>query len=242
MDMNAYISSKLKERRQKAGLTLEQVSRALHVTYQQVQKYESGKNNIPVVKLYEFSKLLSVPIQYFFNDVDGQGADGQEQYVYHVLTTKKAHHLNILLAEGDPADEFLLRSYLNDIDKEIKIFGVHNSRQLLSFLEDSWPVSLFPRPDLIFMDLNISKQDSYRLLVSLKKDPNWRDVPVIVLANSIYREELVEIYKNGSASLIFKSVDGCEFKRDLSACVQYWGEVVVMQSMFVAACEEQIKQ
>lgn len=70
MDLNVHIGKKLRERRKKSGLTLEQLSRALHVTYQQVQKYENGQSKIPVVKLYEMSLVLRAPIQYFFEGAE----------------------------------------------------------------------------------------------------------------------------------------------------------------------------
>ena len=40
------------------------------MTFQQIQKYETGKNRISAGVLYGMSKALDVPITYFFEDCD----------------------------------------------------------------------------------------------------------------------------------------------------------------------------
>jgi transcriptional regulator with XRE-family HTH domain len=44
---------------------------AVGLTFQQVQKYERGFNRISSSRLFEFSKVLDVPVEHFF---DGMGA------------------------------------------------------------------------------------------------------------------------------------------------------------------------
>lgn len=233
MDINIHIGRKLRERRKKAGLTLEQVSTALHVTYQQVQKYESGQSKIPVNKLYEISLLLRLPIQYFFEDVDNffltpsTSSCSEDMFI----AQKNNHHLNILLAESDPMDEFLTRKFLGELDSEIKIFCVHSDIQIINFLKRYSLAAVFPRPDLIFLDINISKKDNHALIAELKRDKILQDIPIIVLTNSIQRDDLIRIYRNGAASFICKAIDHDEIKRNLSVCIQYWGKVVVLPSI-----------
>ncbi len=49
-----------------AGLTQVKLGRALGVTFQQVQKYETGDNRLPVEKLYILRHLYGVPYERFF--------------------------------------------------------------------------------------------------------------------------------------------------------------------------------
>ncbi len=39
------------------------------ITFQQVQKYENGSNRIGASRLYHLSKILDVPISYFYEDM-----------------------------------------------------------------------------------------------------------------------------------------------------------------------------
>ena len=45
----------------------------LGLTFQQVQKYEKGANRIGASRLYEVSRILDVPVQYFFDDMPAEG-------------------------------------------------------------------------------------------------------------------------------------------------------------------------
>ena len=45
---------------------------AVGLTFQQIQKYERGANRIGASRLFEFSKILDVPISYFFEDMPAE--------------------------------------------------------------------------------------------------------------------------------------------------------------------------
>jgi transcriptional regulator with XRE-family HTH domain len=52
------------------GLSQEKLGEAIGLTFQQVQKYERGANRIGASRLYELSRVLDVPVSFFFDDVD----------------------------------------------------------------------------------------------------------------------------------------------------------------------------
>ena len=64
--VDQLVSKRLKIRRIVLGLSQEELSEAVDVSVQQVQKYEKAINRISSGKLYSFSKILKVPIDYFF--------------------------------------------------------------------------------------------------------------------------------------------------------------------------------
>jgi transcriptional regulator with XRE-family HTH domain len=47
-------------------LTQEQLAEALDVSYQQVQKYETGANRISAGRIFELARKLRVDVSYFF--------------------------------------------------------------------------------------------------------------------------------------------------------------------------------
>ncbi|MGI4776435.1 MAG: helix-turn-helix domain-containing protein [Janthinobacterium lividum] len=69
-DIDHRVSKRLKMRRLLLGLSQEEVGKVADVSIQQVQKYEKATNRIACGKLYSFSKLLKVPIGYFFNQIE----------------------------------------------------------------------------------------------------------------------------------------------------------------------------
>lgn len=56
------------------GMSQEQLGRAVDLTFQQVQKYERGANRISASRLYDFCRILHVPISFFFQDLSGDAA------------------------------------------------------------------------------------------------------------------------------------------------------------------------
>jgi transcriptional regulator with XRE-family HTH domain len=52
------------------GLSQEKLGEAIGLTFQQVQKYERGANRIGASRLYELSRVLDVPVTFFFDATD----------------------------------------------------------------------------------------------------------------------------------------------------------------------------
>jgi transcriptional regulator with XRE-family HTH domain len=52
------------------GLSQEKLGEAIGLTFQQVQKYERGANRIGASRLHELSRVMDVPVSFFFDDID----------------------------------------------------------------------------------------------------------------------------------------------------------------------------
>jgi transcriptional regulator with XRE-family HTH domain len=52
------------------GLSQEKLGEAIGLTFQQVQKYERGANRIGASRLHELSRVLDVPVSFFFDETD----------------------------------------------------------------------------------------------------------------------------------------------------------------------------
>ena len=68
--VDEHVGKKLKNLRVLRGLTQTDVANGLDISFQQVQKYELGRNRISASKLFEISRILDVPPSYFFEGLD----------------------------------------------------------------------------------------------------------------------------------------------------------------------------
>ena len=50
---------------------------AVELTFQQIQKYERGANRISSSRLFEFGKVLDVPVSYFFEEMPANALSGR---------------------------------------------------------------------------------------------------------------------------------------------------------------------
>lgn len=72
---DVHVGKKIRLRRTILGLSQEVVGDAIGVTFQQIQKYERGINRVSSSRLHDLSRLLKVPISYFFEDVEKAVSD-----------------------------------------------------------------------------------------------------------------------------------------------------------------------
>jgi len=50
-------------------MSQEKLGEAIGLTFQQVQKYERGANRIGASRLFDLSRVLDVPVSFFFDDM-----------------------------------------------------------------------------------------------------------------------------------------------------------------------------
>lgn len=67
--VDVHVGRRVRLRRTMLGMSQEKLGQAIHLTFQQVQKYERGTNRIGSSRLYELSKVLDVPVSFFFDDM-----------------------------------------------------------------------------------------------------------------------------------------------------------------------------
>ncbi|MEN6541342.1 helix-turn-helix domain-containing protein [Parvibaculum sp.] len=89
-------------RRMLVGMSQEKLGESLGLTFQQVQKYEKGANRIGASRLYQIARVLSVPVEFFYEGiqieeaVEGQGMAEAEpaNFDFDMLSTSEGIQLN----------------------------------------------------------------------------------------------------------------------------------------------------
>ena len=65
--IDVIVGKRIRLRRLQLSLSQTDLGQKLGVAFQQVQKYEKGTNRVSCSRLYEISKILDVPVTYFFS-------------------------------------------------------------------------------------------------------------------------------------------------------------------------------
>lgn len=90
--VDEWVGKRLRARRVLVGMSQETLGHAVGLTFQQIQKYENGANRIGASRLYEFSRVLDVPVSYFFDEMpwavkngtsDKLNKDGLDDVLHH---------------------------------------------------------------------------------------------------------------------------------------------------------------
>ena len=69
-EVDAYVGSRIRERRTMLGLTQQQMADLIGVTYQQAHKYERGINRVSAGRLYDISQALGVEVSFFYHGLE----------------------------------------------------------------------------------------------------------------------------------------------------------------------------
>jgi len=69
---DVLVGNRVRIRRMLIGMSQERLGELLSLTFQQVQKYEKGVNRIGAGRLFDVSRILGVPIDYFYEGVAAQ--------------------------------------------------------------------------------------------------------------------------------------------------------------------------
>jgi len=92
-DINALIGTNLRKLRTQRGMSQDQLSSILGVTHQQVQKYESGKNRLPLEKLLLIKEYFDISYDLLFEKPPTLPSENDYQSIIHLLGQMKDHKL-----------------------------------------------------------------------------------------------------------------------------------------------------
>jgi transcriptional regulator with XRE-family HTH domain len=67
--VDVHVGSRVRLRRTLLGMSQEKLGEAIGLTFQQVQKYERGANRVGASRLFDLSRVLDVPVGFFFDEM-----------------------------------------------------------------------------------------------------------------------------------------------------------------------------
>lgn len=99
--VDVHVGNRVRMRRMLLGMSQERLGELIGLTFQQIQKYEKGANRVGASRLFQMSAALSVPIQYFFDDLQlgvrqsqpGFAEAGPEGEIAEFLSTREGVEL-----------------------------------------------------------------------------------------------------------------------------------------------------
>jgi transcriptional regulator with XRE-family HTH domain len=68
--VDIHVGKRIKLRRTMLKISQDQLANEIGVTFQQVQKYESGHNRVSASRLFNIANFMTCPISYFFEDFE----------------------------------------------------------------------------------------------------------------------------------------------------------------------------
>ncbi|HQV47787.1 MAG: response regulator [Dokdonella sp.] len=136
--------------------------------------------------------------------------------------------VEILLVEDNEGDIRLTREALKEGRIRNRLNVVSDGEQALRFLRREQEFAGMPRPDLVLLDLNLPRLDGREVLAAIKKDPDLKQIPVVVLTSSRADEDLLKAYDSHANCYISKPVGFEDFMQVIRSIENFWLTIVVL--------------
>jgi len=134
--------------------------------------------------------------------------------------------IHILLVDDNEGDILLTKEALEEARIVNRISVAYDGVQALSFLKKDPPFIHEESPDLILLDINLPRMDGTELLSIIKRDPDLRRIPVIMLTTSSSERDILTSYDNHANCYITKPVDLERFMDVVRTIEDFWISIV----------------
>ncbi len=119
--------------------------------------------------------------------------------------------ITCFLIDDDADDREAFEIALNEIDSKIEYITAASGEEGLKMLDTSEII-----PSYIFLDLNMPKMDGWECLREIKKRPQLKHVPVIILSTAEWLQDRLELQKLEIARYITKPNTQAELTKAIS--------------------------
>jgi DNA-binding response OmpR family regulator len=106
----------------------------------------------------------------------------------------------LFVIDDDTEDQQIFAEAVSEVDESIQVFTSTSGDDAIKQLESE----LLMLPDLIFLDLNIPKQNGKQILQRLKSHRSLKTIPVIMYSTSFGARDIEEIRKIGASHYLTK--------------------------------------
>jgi two-component system, chemotaxis family, response regulator Rcp1 len=130
--------------------------------------------------------------------------------------------LHVLLVEDSPGDVRLTQEAFRDANMNIHLHVACDGVEAMAFLRREGVHASVPRPDLILLDLNLTKMDGRVVLAHIKEDEGLKTIPTVILTTSDAEVDIVKSYQLQANCYLSKPVQLDEFESLVKSINDFW--------------------
>jgi len=134
--------------------------------------------------------------------------------------------IEILLVEDTEADAHRTIDALREGKVRNRVVWVQDGEQALDLLHREGTFAKATRPDLILLDWYLPKINGWDVLDHIKKDPELKRIPVVIMTTSDQERDVLKAYNLHANCFVNKPVDVREFITVIRSIEDFWLTIV----------------
>lgn len=185
-----------------------------------------------------FIMLPHVSVNFVYTRLDYSGGKGFVHYTTlktdaywekaRMIVVPESKKTEILLIEDDGGDIEIIRTAFESSVHPTHVTVVSDGESALNYLRKKDQYHDVTRPDLILLDLNLPKKDGRELLDTIKQDPVFKIIPVVVLTGSDEDRDVIMSYMLHANAYIVKPMNYDKFARIIKNIQEFWLQTVLL--------------
>ena len=132
----------------------------------------------------------------------------------------------ILLVDDNLGDVILTKEALKGAQFASRVSVASDGVEAMEFLRQRGKFGDAPRPDVVFLDLNMPRKNGAEVLAEMKSDADLRLIPVVILTSSEADDDVANAYHAHANCYVAKPADLDEMIRVVQAIQNFWLSVV----------------
>ncbi len=112
-----------------------------------------------------------------------------------------------LFVDDSAAEIRLVTELLNRARVQFDGHWVSSGEDALSFLRNQSGFEKAPRPDIIFLDLNLPRMSGTQVLKTIQADQALSSIPVVIVSGTDFEDDVEAARDNGAAHYLVKPLD-----------------------------------
>jgi CheY-like chemotaxis protein len=134
----------------------------------------------------------------------------------------KAMYSELLLVEDSPGDARLTQEAFRLTESAVHVHVATDGVEAMAFLLHEGAYLKSPRPDLILLDLNLPKMDGREVLLQIKRHPQLKTIPTVILTTSDMESDILTSYQLHANCYLSKPVEFAEFESLVRSINDFW--------------------
>lgn len=125
--------------------------------------------------------------------------------------------LNVLIAEDESSDLWLLTQAIETADLPIRLQVFRDGDEVIKYLQGNGEFNdgtQHPLPDLLILDLKMPRMNGLEVVRWVRRSTEYCYVPIVMLSGSVVHEDIDQAYGEG-ANAFFTKPNGFEELREM---------------------------